>query len=44
MNEVESVVTLSDANVKDIQHDHSYLLWAENDGIDEDSVSEHQDT
>ena len=44
MNEAESVVASSAANVQDIQHDHSYLLWAESDGIDRDSVSEHRDT
>ena len=44
MNELESVVASGAVNVQDIQHDHSNLLWAENDGIDRDSVSEHRDT
>lgn len=43
VNEVESVVASSAANVQDIQHDHSYLLRAENDGIDRASVSEPAD-
>ena len=40
----ELVVAWSDANVQDIQHDHSYCLVIEKDGIDQDSNGVLQDT